>query len=350
MAFHPAPGSCCQGIGVVGQFFVLNPLQQDAQTLTGPVPALVRNAAVIDEILRTDRHGGCQHSHILAEGFRPFRIGIFAAAADDITDRQGCRLMNGLNEVIGPIKRPLQGFTAEPFFDISFSRIGKEMKFHMSLDQPGHPFGKGRFLAPAQQHGFRHFRSFRIMAVIGIAAFFFTANTGQPFGHIVEQSGIANGSPLAEDIKTKSLAVFQALAEAEAKVHGVSVDEIHFHEVGAIDCILDIVGTVWCLNYLGIEQISTSSLHAGSGFVRCAHGIMPVPARNGGTLSGIPWYSTDIKGELVTPTGAALVKVLAHTGKRPADFIYHTVAYGAGTKNLVTPNVLRGFIGEASPL
>lgn len=168
---------------------------------------------------------------------------------------------------------------------------------------------------------------------------------------LAEITQIINGSPLAEDIKTKSLAVFQALAEAEAKVHGVSVDEIHFHEVGAIDCILDIVGTVWCLNYLGIEQISTSSLHAGSGFVRCAHGIMPVPApATAELLSGIPWYSTDIKGELVTPTGAALVKVLAHTGKRPADFIYHTVAYGAGTKNLVTPNVLRGFIGEASPL
>mgnify|MGYP000040185295 CR=1 FL=1 len=90
-------------------------------------------------------------------------------------------------------KKAPAGLHAEPFFDISFSRIGKEMKFHMSLDQPGHPFGKGRFLAPAQQHGFRHFRSFRIMAVIGIAAFFFTANTGQPFGHIVEQSGIANG-------------------------------------------------------------------------------------------------------------------------------------------------------------
>lgn len=113
-------------------------------------------------------------------------------------------------------------------------------------------------------------------------------------GHLVDMTGhhhhhhhrglaeitqIINGSPLAEDIKTKSLAVFQALAEAEAKVHGVSVEEIHFHEVGAIDCILDIVGTVWCLNYLGIEQISTSSLHAGSGFVRCAHGIMPVRRR-----------------------------------------------------------------------
>ena len=189
---------------------------------------------------------------------------------------------------------------------------------------------------------------------------------GAASGHLVDMTGhhhhhqhrgladitqIIEGSPLADDIKTKSLAVFQALAEAEAKVHGVPVEDIHFHEVGAIDCILDIVGTVWCLNYLGIEQVSTSPLHAGSGFVCCAHGIMPVPApATAELLAGIPWYSTDIKGELVTPTGAALVKVLAHAGKRPTDFIYHTVAYGAGTKNLATPNVLRGFIGEASAL
>lgn len=168
---------------------------------------------------------------------------------------------------------------------------------------------------------------------------------------LAEITQIIEGSPLEEDVKAKSLAVFQALAEAEAKVHGVAVEAIHFHEVGAIDCILDIVGTIWCLKYLGIEQLSTSALHVGSGFVRCAHGIMPVPApATAELLAGIPWYSTDIKGELVTPTGAALVKVLAHTKGKPADFIYHTVAYGAGTKDLQTPNVLRGFIGEASPI
>lgn len=168
---------------------------------------------------------------------------------------------------------------------------------------------------------------------------------------LAEITQIIEGSPLADDVKAKSLAVFQALAEAEAKVHGVPVEAIHFHEVGAIDCILDIVGTIWCLKYLGIEQISASALHVGSGFVRCAHGIMPVPApATAELLAGIPWYSTDIKGELVTPTGAALVKVLAHTEGKPADFVYHTVAYGAGTKNLTTPNVLRGFVGDAAPI
>lgn len=164
-----------------------------------------------------------------------------------------------------------------------------------------------------------------------------------------EITKIIEDSPLDADIKQKSLEVFQALGQAEAKVHGLPLEQVHFHEVGAIDCILDIVGTLWCLKYLGIEQIASSALHAGSGFVRCAHGIMPVPApATAGLLAGIPWYRTDVKGELVTPTGAALVKVLAKKfGSQPKDFVYDTVAYGAGTKDLEIPNVLRGFIGQA---
>lgn len=165
---------------------------------------------------------------------------------------------------------------------------------------------------------------------------------------LAEITAIIEASPFTEDIKQKSLAVFQALAEAEAKVHGVPVSDIHFHEVGAIDCILDIVGTIWALDYLHIEQIGTSALHVGSGFVRCAHGIMPVPApATAELLAGLPYYSTDIDGELVTPTGAALVRTLAsYAGPHPEELIHETTAYGAGTKDLVIPNVLRGFIGE----
>ena len=159
---------------------------------------------------------------------------------------------------------------------------------------------------------------------------------------------IITSSPLSEKVKTTSLAVFQALGEAEAHVHGVPVESVHFHEVGAIDCILDIVGTVWALEYAGIERVLASPIHTGTGFVRCAHGVMPVPApATAQLLSGIPCYDTDIQGELVTPTGAALVKTLAsYVGTRPAEFIHHTTAYGAGTKDLTIPNVLRGFIGD----
>lgn len=163
-----------------------------------------------------------------------------------------------------------------------------------------------------------------------------------------EITAIIEASPLSDSIKRKSLAVFDKLAHAEAKVHGVPVDQIHFHEVGAIDCILDIVGVVWALDYLGIEQIGVSPLHVGSGFVRCAHGIMPVPApATAELLAGIPYYATDVRGELVTPTGAALVKTLAsYVGQRPKSFVHDTIAYGAGTKDLEIPNVVRGFIGH----
>lgn len=164
-----------------------------------------------------------------------------------------------------------------------------------------------------------------------------------------EITQIIENAPIAEEIKAKSLAVFGELAKAEAKVHGVPAEQIHFHEVGAVDCILDIVGTIWALDYLGIEQVGTSPLHVGSGFVRCAHGVMPVPApATAELLAGIPFYSTDIRGELVTPTGAALVKTLAsYIGPRPQSFVHDTIAYGAGTKELAIPNVVRGYIGMA---
>lgn len=163
---------------------------------------------------------------------------------------------------------------------------------------------------------------------------------------------IIEASPLKDSIKAKSLKVFRNLAQAESNVHGVPVEQIHFHEVGAIDCILDIVGTIWALDYLGIEQIVSSSLHVGSGFVRCAHGVMPVPApATAELLTGIPYYARDVWGELVTPTGAALVKTLAScVMPRPDEFVHDIVAYGAGTKDLDIPNVLRGFIGEADQL
>lgn len=163
-----------------------------------------------------------------------------------------------------------------------------------------------------------------------------------------EITKIIEAAAVSDAVKAKSLAVFSVLAQAEAKVHGVPVEEIHFHEVGAIDCILDIVGTLWALEYLGIEQLGISGIHMGSGFVRCAHGIMPVPApATAELLAGLPVYATDVRGELVTPTGAALVKVLAsYAGPRPQSFIHEKTAYGAGTKDLEIPNVLRGYLGE----
>ena len=166
--------------------------------------------------------------------------------------------------------------------------------------------------------------------------------------HLVDIFTIIDSSELEQKVKDDSKKIFLLLAEAEAKVHGVAVDVIHFHEVGAVDAIIDIVGTAFGLHYLGIEAIYTSKLHVGSGFVQCAHGLMPVPApATAELLKSIPYYSGDIKKELVTPTGAAVIAALGSGyGVMPEHFISESISYGAGTWELDIPNVLRMHVGQ----
>lgn len=153
---------------------------------------------------------------------------------------------------------------------------------------------------------------------------------------------------LTDYVKKTSLKIFEVLAEAESKIHGVPADEIHFHEVGATDSIVDIVGTAICLEYLRIGRIFVSSVNTGSGFIECAHGTMMVPApATAELLIGIPSYHRGDERELTTPTGAAVIKALAtYSENMPADFHMEKIAYGAGTWELVIPNVLRMFVGE----
>lgn len=160
--------------------------------------------------------------------------------------------------------------------------------------------------------------------------------------HIIEQSN------LAEQVKEDSKKIFLLLAKAEAKVHGTTVEEIHFHEVGAVDAIIDIVGAAFGLHYLGIEQIYTSKLQVGTGFVQCCHGLMPIPApATAELLTTIPYYHGDISSELVTPTGAAIIAALGTSyGTMPENFISNSIHYGAGTWDLAIPNVLRMHVGE----
>jgi uncharacterized protein (TIGR00299 family) protein len=168
--------------------------------------------------------------------------------------------------------------------------------------------------------------------------------------HLSDIFHIIDNSKLVEKVKNDSKKVFLLLAEAEAKVHGTTVEAIHFHEVGAVDAIIDIVGTVWGLYYLGIEQIHTSKLQVGTGFVQCCHGLMPIPApATAELLTNIPYYNGDITSELVTPTGAAIIAALGTGyGIMPDGFISKTISYGAGTWDLLIPNVLRMHIGEIS--
>ncbi|MDF2634705.1 MAG: hypothetical protein K0R78_1579 [Pelosinus sp.] len=159
---------------------------------------------------------------------------------------------------------------------------------------------------------------------------------------------IIDDSQLKQKIKDDSKKVFLLLAEAEAKVHGVTVEEIHFHEVGAVDAIIDIVGTVIGLDYFQIEAIYTSPLQVGKGFIKCCHGLMPVPApATAELLKSIPYYNGELNKELVTPTGAAVIAALGTGyGTMPANFISNAIGYGAGTWDLEIPNVLRMHVGE----
>lgn len=169
--------------------------------------------------------------------------------------------------------------------------------------------------------------------------------------HLSDIAEILERSGLSEWVKEKALAVFTHLADAEAKIHGTSREEIHFHEVGAVDAIVDIVGSCILLEMLGVRQVATSSLPCGYGTITCQHGIMPIPApATLELLSGFPVRSVDIQGELVTPTGAALVTTLsdASTAGRMPSMRIVTSGFGAGKKQFVPdmPNLLRVIIGE----
>jgi len=175
-------------------------------------------------------------------------------------------------------------------------------------------------------------------------------NVAQPARHLADVTDVVIGAGLPADVETRAIDVFSRLAHAEAEVHGVSPDKIHFHEVGAVDSIVDVVGTVVAADLLDVDRIVCSPLHLGSGEVQCAHGTLPVPAP--ATLSllrGVPVYSRGIASELVTPTGAALVTAITDEfGPMPA-IMPTRVGYGAGTRDLdERPNVLRAVVGEVT--
>ncbi len=157
-------------------------------------------------------------------------------------------------------------------------------------------------------------------------------------------------SPLSETVKCLSLDMFKRVAVAEAAVHGCSLEKVHFHEVGGIDALVDMVGTALCVEYLGIERVVASPLPLGQGFVNCSHGTIPVPSpATLAILKGIPTYGTDIHSELVTPTGAAIITCLAKSfGTRP-EMVVDKIGYGAGTREIKSrPNLLRITVGTGA--
>ena len=170
----------------------------------------------------------------------------------------------------------------------------------------------------------------------------------QPHRHLQDIVEILSAASLPDPVRIRACAVFQRLAEAEAAVHGTTTDKIHFHEVGAVDAILDIVGAVSCLELLGIEQVICSPVVTGTGMVRCAHGLLPVPApATAELIKGVPLRECRETGELLTPTGAAILTTVAEEfGPLPAMRI-ESIGCGAGMRDgAEVPNVLRVFVGE----
>lgn len=166
--------------------------------------------------------------------------------------------------------------------------------------------------------------------------------------HMSDIENIINGLNVSDKVKADALAVYGLIAEAESKAHGKPVTDIHFHEVGTMDAVADIVGVCVLLEQIGADKIVVSPLATGFGQVRCAHGILPVPApATASIIEGIPTYSGDVEGELLTPTGAALLKHFADSfGTRPVMSIEKN-GYGMGKKDFAKANMLRTFIGEA---
>ncbi|WPC43683.1 nickel pincer cofactor biosynthesis protein LarC [Clostridium sp. JS66] len=158
---------------------------------------------------------------------------------------------------------------------------------------------------------------------------------------------IINSSDLNDKVKKLSLDMFMKVAEAEAKVHGKDIYEVHFHEVGAIDSIVDIVGAAVCLDYLKVDKIIASPVQVGGGFVKCAHGLMPVPApATVEILKNVPINVGIVQFETTTPTGAAILAANACEFTRNIDFSIKKIAYGIGHRDLEIPNVLRVYLGE----
>ncbi|MGM0876797.1 MAG: nickel pincer cofactor biosynthesis protein LarC [Bacillota bacterium] len=164
------------------------------------------------------------------------------------------------------------------------------------------------------------------------------------YSDIVE---MINNADLHENVTAMALNIFEKIGRAEAKIHNMPFEKVHFHEVGAVDSIIDIVGTCILIDSLGISQIVSSPVPVGNGRIRIAHGLYPVPApATLEVLKGIPIHRTDIKGELTTPTGAGILSALVNEFGTMPSFIVEAIGYGAGTKDFPDhPNVLRVILG-----
>jgi pyridinium-3,5-bisthiocarboxylic acid mononucleotide nickel chelatase len=165
--------------------------------------------------------------------------------------------------------------------------------------------------------------------------------------HLTDIERIVDNSGLADDIKTMAKTIFRDLAHVEAKIHNTDPGDVHFHEIGGLDSIVDVVGSLIVMKMLGIEAMYASRIPVGTGFVECDHGLLPLPApATLELLKGIPVHASSIEKELVTPTGIAILKHVVQSFGTIPEMKIERIGYGAGTRDLKIPNLLRVWIGE----
>lgn len=171
-----------------------------------------------------------------------------------------------------------------------------------------------------------------------------------PHRHLKDILAILDRAKLSATLKDRSRRIFERLAQAEATVHGIDIQQVHFHEVGAVDAILDVVGSVWALEKLGVDRICCSPLPVGGGVVECDHGVMPVPApATAELLKGVPIESGGGLGELLTPTAAAVLTTLVDEFGPIPSMSIRSIGYGAGTRDgRNRPNVVRVLVGSTA--
>ena len=171
---------------------------------------------------------------------------------------------------------------------------------------------------------------------------------GQPRRDYIQIKSLIEESRLKSTVKETSLKILDLIADAESKIHGSPKEKVHFHEVGGVDAIVDIVGTALGMDYLNIDKVVASKIPLGTGFTKSMHGIIPVPSpATLSILQGVPTYGSGIESELVTPTGAAIIRALAHAYKPMPEMLVEKIGYGSGTRIFESqPNLLRVAIGK----
>ena len=232
----------------------------------------------------------------------------------------------------------------------AFSGLSGDMIVGALLDAGADLAALDRAMAGLGLNGYRI--AARRKDVSGIAAVKFDVevSAAQPERHLGEILSMIERAAMPPRAALNAAAIFRALGDAEAKVHRTTPDHVHFHEVGAVDSIIDIVGTAWALDQLDVTTLLVSALPMGAGFARSRHGVIPVPApAPAELLAGFPVRLGDGPAEMVTPTGAAILKALARPAPPITTFEIERIGYGAGTRDFADrPNVLRIILGRES--